>query len=269
MRPSIVFLGTGQGPDVVGKQIRGSGGIVIQTTEHQLHIDPGPGALVAARLNNINPRATTAILVSHPHLNHCNDINALIHAMTLAGLDKKGVLISNNLLVNGDILMRPYLTDFHKNCLEKYMVLKADQKAAIDDIEIKATPTEHSIDNLSFKINTPDFSLSYISDTGFKPELFKEHHGSEILVMNVVYPFDEKAKYNLNSDDAVKIINKLKPKLAIITHFSAKMLEADILLEARKINKETSTQVVAAKDGMAINPLTYSSKKKQMLLSGY
>ncbi|MBW2970876.1 MBL fold metallo-hydrolase [Candidatus Woesearchaeota archaeon] len=269
MRPSIIFLGTGQGADVVGKQILGSGGIVVQTADHQIHIDPGPSSLLMARENHVNPRATTSILVSHSHINHCNDVNVLIDAMTLSGLDKKGVLISNNLLINGDILTRPYLTEFHKHCLEKYMVLKEGQKAAIDDIEIMATATKHSVECIGFRIDSPDFILSYLADTEFVPEHVKQHQGCDILILNVVYPFEAKKENNLNSADAVKIINKLRPKLAIVTHFSKQMLDADILLESRRINRETKAQVVAAKDGMAINPLTYSSKRTQTLLKGF
>ena len=101
MASSIVFLGTGTGPYVVGKQTRAAGGIIVQVEDHQFHIDPGPGALTSAVSCGINLRATTAVFVSHNHIYHCNDVNALIDAMTYSGFDKKGVLISNSTVVNG------------------------------------------------------------------------------------------------------------------------------------------------------------------------
>ena len=52
--PSIIFLGTGGDEFVVGKQLRGSGGIVVQVEGYQFHIDPGPGALIKARQAGIN-----------------------------------------------------------------------------------------------------------------------------------------------------------------------------------------------------------------------
>ncbi len=269
MQPSIIFLGTGSKSIVLGKQLRGTGGIVIRADEHQFHIDPGPGALNMAKEHYVNMRENTCVLVSHPHIGHCNDVNAVIGAMTHSGLDKKGVLVSNSLLINGDNFIRPYVTEFHKGCLEKYVVLSAGQKLGIDDIEIKATTTKHSIDNIGFKFFMSQFTLSYLSDTAYTPELIDEHKDSEILILNVVNPFGEKTKYNLNSDNAVKIIENLKPKLAIITHFSIKMLKADPLIEARKINQETKKQVIAAKDGMVINPLSYSAKRKQQTLKSY
>ena len=49
MQAKIIFLGTGGDSIVVGKQLRASGGIILQIDDNQFHIDPGPGALVRAR----------------------------------------------------------------------------------------------------------------------------------------------------------------------------------------------------------------------------
>ncbi|MDP6600597.1 MAG: MBL fold metallo-hydrolase, partial [Candidatus Woesearchaeota archaeon] len=84
---SIIFLGTGGDSYVVGKQLRASGGIILQINDDQYHIDPGPGALVMAKETGVNLRANTALFVTHNHLNHCNDINAVIDAMTYGGFD--------------------------------------------------------------------------------------------------------------------------------------------------------------------------------------
>jgi len=45
---SIRFLGTGGARFVVAKQIRASGGMWMRFGETQIHVDPGPGALVRA-----------------------------------------------------------------------------------------------------------------------------------------------------------------------------------------------------------------------------
>ena len=263
MQPSLVFLGTGQGPEVVAKQLRGSGGIVIRYGDNQLHIDPGPSSLRMAKMCDVSPRETSCILVSHPHLNHCNDVNTCINSMTYGGLDKRGVLISTNQLINGEGSAGPYLTDFHKQCLEKYMVLKESQRAAIDDIEIRATKTFHPIENIGFQILTPEFGISYLSDTAYNEELVEQHKDSEILILNVTNPFSLRAETNLNSDDATRLIKQLKPRLAIISHFSIKMLQADPMLEARDISKESGVQVIAANDGYSLNPSNYSVRKRQ------
>ncbi len=91
IRTSIIFLGTAGDPFVVSRQLRSSGGIIIQIGENQFHIDPGPGALVMAKQYGVNLRENTAILVSNNKLYHANDVNAVIDAMTYSGFDKKGV----------------------------------------------------------------------------------------------------------------------------------------------------------------------------------
>ena len=53
MENKITFLGTGGDAFVIGKQIRASGGIILQAEGLQFHIDPGPGALVKAAENGI------------------------------------------------------------------------------------------------------------------------------------------------------------------------------------------------------------------------
>ncbi len=266
----ILFLGTGAQSIVVGKQIRASGGIIIQSGESQLHIDPGPGALVRAREYGVNLRENTALLVSHNHLGHCNDVNAVIDAMTYSGLDRQGVLIGNETLINGAEDILPYLTKFHKNCLEKVMVLKEGQRVGIYDVEIKAMPSVHSEPNtIGFRILTPDFNLVYTSDTDYSNKLIDAYKDCDILILNVVNPTQFKTTGNLCTEDAIKIIEKVKPRLSIITHFGIKMVEADPINEAREIQKQTKEQVIAAKDGLSINPATYAAKSQQKSLKLY
>ncbi len=266
----IVFLGTGAGKVVRAKQLRATGGFILQVAGNQFHIDPGPGALVCAKQNKINPRENTAVIVSHAHLGHCNDVNAVIDAMTYSGFDKQGVLLANQTVINGTDEIRPYLTEYHKNCVEKMMVIKENQKAGINEVEILAIKAKHNDPNaLGFKFLTPEFTLTYTGDTEYSNELIEQYKNTDILILNVKYPSDKKEKNNLCSADAVNIIKKTNPKLAIITHFGEKMIYADPIYEAREIQKETGCQVIAAKDGTVISPGSYSALMKQKSLKSY
>lgn len=266
MVSSIIFLGTGGDHYVYGKQYRASAGIVVQVDDTQFHIDPGPGTLVRAAQNNINLRATTAILVSHNHLGHSNDVNALISAMTYSGLDKKGILISNNSFVNGNQNMKPALTDYHRNCFEKIMVLEPGKRIGVENIEVAALPTKHlDAEGIGFKIYTPYFVMAYSGDTKYFNDLTNAYDGSDILILNVTNPGDEKSD-KLNVEDTVKIVAKVKPRLVIITHFGIKMIKEDPIIQAREIQRRTGVQTIAAKDGMVITPGTYSAKSRQKTL---
>lgn len=267
MPSRIVFLGTAGNISVVAKQARTSGGFIVQVDDIQLHIDPGPGALTNAALCNINVRAHTALLVTHAHLNHANDLNALINAMTLNGLDNHGVLVAPESVVNGTEKIKPVLNEQSAKHLEKILVAQPDKKIAIENIEIQPLATKHTDPHaVGYKIFTPHFVLTYSGDTDYIPELGELYAKSDILVLNCQHP-DKTKESGLCSNDVIKILNKAKPQLCILTHFSQKMLDANPLYETREIKKQTSVQVIAAEDGMIIDPGSYSAELKQKTLN--
>ncbi len=270
MQPKLIFLGTGGDAIVTGKQIRSAGGIILQVENNQFHIDPGPGAVARARDYGVNLRNNVAVLVSHNHMNHCNDINAVISAMTLGGLDRKGVLVTNKTAYNGNPDMEPVLTRYHRGMIERSLILEAGQRVGINEVEIRGTRAHHSEpETIGFKFLTPNFALGYTSDTGYSSDLIEDFSGADIMIFNVVNPRDKKDKFQLNVEDVLRLLPEIKPKLAIITHFGIKMEETDILNEARTIQKLTKIQTIAAKDGMAINPVSYSVSLRQKTLNLY
>jgi ribonuclease BN (tRNA processing enzyme) len=270
MEPNIVFLGTGGDAIVVGKQVRASGGIVLQLAEFQLWLDPGPGALVRALQYDVNVRETTAVCVSHSHTNHANDLNALLGAMTYNGMDIRGVLVANETVVNGSEAEQPVLTKFHHNLVERVIVARPGQKIGVEDIEIHALKARHTDEHaIGFKFFTPGFILSYSADTGYSSEIAEQYRKSDILILNTVHPAGSKADDNLTAEDAVRIVRTAEPKLAIITHFGTKLLQYDPIQAARDIQRETKLQVIAAKDGLVLNPLSYSANMKQKTLNLY
>jgi phosphoribosyl 1,2-cyclic phosphodiesterase len=60
--------------------------------ETQIQVDPGPGALVRAlsALPPCVPQELDAIVLSHKHLDHAGDVNAMIEAMTSGGFRPRG-----------------------------------------------------------------------------------------------------------------------------------------------------------------------------------
>jgi len=254
----IVFLGTGTGSSMVGKQIRASGGIVIDSGNIQLHIDPGPGSLVKAKDAKVNARETTALLISHNHINHCNDINAMIDAMTLSGLDARGVLLAPASVVDESIL-----TEFHKGCLERVIIVDEGKKIGIEDVEIDVTPCNHSVECVGFKLTFPRFTVGYSGDTTYSKKLIEAYTNTDILILNV----GGEAEHNLGMDNAIKLATEIKPNLLILNHFSADL--KDPLQMARDVQRETRIQTIAAKDNLDINPIYYAKSLRQKNLKSY
>ncbi len=188
--------------------------------------------------------------------------------MTHNGLDKYGVVVANETVVNGCDGLRPMLTDFHKNCLERVLIMKPGQKVGINNTEIHALHAFHDDPNtIGFKFFTPNFVLAYSSDTKYSKDIVEQYANSDILILNVTYPFGTDKRELLDSDAATKILQKTKPRLAVLTHFGKRMFSADPLCEAREIQKKSGVQVISAKDGMIINPTSYSAQLRQKTLN--
>ena len=249
MKNSIIFLGTGGDSIVVGKQIRGSGGIVFQFEGNQFHIDPGPGTLVRMKQFDVNPRETTAVLVSHNHLTHAGGLNELISAMTYSGIDRRGVLACDEETLHGSNIEFPAVSKYHKAMVERFIALKSGMRIGINEVNIVATTAKHTPTSVGFKFSTEKFVVSYISDTDYCKELVQEHKGVNVMIINCKYPLGLSQKGHLNSEDVVKLLEQTKPKLAIITHFGKDMVEANPVYQARDMSKMTDIQIIAAEDG--------------------
>jgi ribonuclease BN (tRNA processing enzyme) len=247
------------------KQQRATGGILLQVGDQQVHIDPGPGALLRKQEQGIELDKTTAVLVSNTSLEHSNDINVILSALSKPG-EQNGVLVAANSMVNpGGGFMEKC-----KEWIKSLHPVKPGDLVKLGNLNVQALPTKHEDEHaLGFKMFTDDFVMSYSSDTEYSQTIAKAYEGSDILILNVTQPMIGKQKNNLNADDAKKIIEQIKPKLAILTHFGEEMLESNPLYEARDIQKITGIQTIAAYDGLKIDPMSYSAISTQKSLHYY
>ena len=270
MQPKITFLGTAGGRFAVGRQLRATGGFILQCEGEQIHIDPGPGALLRARQYGVDLEKNTMLLVSHGHIDQCNDMNIVIDVMTQGGITKRGVLIGNKTVIDGTDEEHPYLTKYHRKCLSNVFSLEPGKKVGVNKVTVVGTNTKHDEKyGIGFRIITPKFTLGYTSDTGWFRGIEKEYKGCDVMVINNLRAFGKKMRTHFSSTESVNLLQKLKPKLAIIQHFGKTMLKANPMYEAREIHKQSGVPTIAATDGLQIDPLTYSSKAYQKTLGGY
>ncbi len=250
---SIVFLGNGGGRVVLSTQMVSTAGFVMNVDGKQVFVDPGPGALLRARECKMQASRTDIIFVSHHHLDHSNDVNAVIDSMTLGGVHQKGILVGTSTLVNGSETESPMLTKAHKGWLKECFVLNAGDKIKIGELNFTATKTQHDTENIGFVLETKGGKIGYTSDTAPFDGLAKQYEGCDLLILNVLRPGEQKWKTHLCSEDVVNILKDVKPKLAIIRGYGAKMVKAHPAYEAREIQKRTGVQTVAAYDGMRVD----------------
>jgi ribonuclease BN (tRNA processing enzyme) len=270
MTNSIIFLGTGGDSIVVGKQLRASGGIVLQLEDNQFLLDPGPGCLVMAKQANINIRETVGVFVSHAHTNHSDDINSVLEALSVSGLDRIGVLVASKKVINGDEKEIPALKKRSHEFVERVLDVGAGTRIGINSINIHTTKAQHyDTESIGFLFETPKYKIGYTADTEYTEEIAQQYKDCQILIINCKYPLEEKGTGHLSTIDVIEFLKKAKPRLAVITHFGIKMLQADPMFQAREIQRASGVEVLAATDGLTINPMSFAGKMKQESLDDF
>ena len=246
MEDVITFLGAGGARFVVLNQILASGGIWLDLSGTKILLDPGPGSLVQSTKRKLSTKDLDAIILSHRHLDHSADTNIMVEAMTQGGFKPHGWLFAP-----ADALeIEPVIFSYLKSYLDGTEVLKEGGSYSIGNVSF-TTPIRHvhAVETYGIIFRTDKYTFSYIADSRYFDGLCSAYRG-ELLIMNVVrldadHPWD-----HLSVPDARLIINELKPKVAILTHFGMTMWRAKPWVVAEKLSQETGVRVLAARDGM-------------------
>lgn len=247
----IIFLGSGGGRWVTITQKMRTGGFRIHASKN-MHVDPGPGALVNLQEANISPLSTDAIIVSHCHPDHYTDAEVLIEAMTHGATKQRGVLACSESVLVGKDNLGPAISKYHQSKLGELAILKSGKEFNICDIKVEALPTRHSDPTtVGLKFHTQYGILTYTSDTEYFKGISENYSNSRIMILNAIRPGSDRIPWHLCVDDAIKIISEVEPELAILTHFGMKMRGiAD--MEAKRVKKETGVKTISAKDGFRV-----------------
>jgi ribonuclease BN (tRNA processing enzyme) len=243
---TITFLGTAGARFVVVRQFLASGGAWLNLGNTQILLDPGPGCLVHATKKKLDPTKLAAIILSHKHLDHSGDINIMIEAMTDGGTKKRGMVFAPADALNPDPVILSYLRSY----LQSIQVLTEGGSYVIDDVSFK-TPIRHKhpVETYGFVFQTPRHTFSWITDTRYFDDL-ASHYEGDLLIINVVRLNSGAPLDHLSLPEVKALIEKLKPKVAILTHFGMTMWQAKPWELAKNLTEELEITVMAARDGM-------------------
>ena len=262
MEDQLVILGSGGGRHHIRTQYRATGGILYKFNRIQAHIDPGPGAIIRISQYGEDLLKTELFIATHAHVDHYNDLSALIESSREVLHDKqynyfkKGTLITTN-----DVLR--YISGYHLNMLERIIPFKAGDRLLYKNVEVIGTKTIHSpnMEGFGVRFNLKDYSIAFTSDTRVFEGFSDQFSGVNIMILNLLRPDSIKCKRHLCTDEVIPFLNKIEPSLnsLIITHFGAYMdspisPKNFVSSQVEKIRKKTNIKnVIAAKDGLKIN----------------
>ena len=246
LRDTITFLGTAGARFVVARQLLASGGAWLRFGDTQILLDPGPGSLVQATRRGLDPARLKAIILSHRHLDHSGDINVMIEAMTEGGTKRRGMVFVPADALGQDSVILSYLQSYP----EDIQLMSEGGSYVVHDVHF-TTPVRHRhpVETYGFIFRTPRHTFSWITDTRYFGDLANQYRG-ELLIMNVVRLNSDAPVEHLSLTDAKRIIEELRPRIAILTHFGMTMLQAKPWELASELSGETGTTVIAARDGL-------------------
>jgi len=242
----ITFLGIAGARFVVTRQFLASGGAWLSLGNTQILLDPGPGSLVQAAKRKLDPSKLEAIILSHKHLDHSGDINIMIEAMTNGGKKKRGIVFTPADTLNQEPVILSYLRSYP----ERVEILTEGGSYKLANISFE-TPIRHRhpVETYGFIFRTARHTFSWITDTKYFDEL-PSYYVGELLIINVVRLTPGAPIDHLSLPEAKGIIEEIKPKTAILTHFGMTMWRAKPWELAQKLTMETGITVIAARDGM-------------------
>jgi ribonuclease BN (tRNA processing enzyme) len=244
----VTFLGTGGGRMVVLNQMRHSGGFWLRLGGVNILQDPGPGSLVMAYKQMLRPSSLDAIVLSHRHIDHSNDINVMIEAMTGGGFHPRGHVIVPPDCLNKDPVVLQYVRPF-----TEIVEIKEGMKISVRDINISfPIRTMHQVETFGAIYEFNSMRLGYIPDTEYFPDISRPFKKIDFLIINVVRMTTDKRIRHLNMREAADLIGSIKPKLAILTHFGLQVLKASPDRQAKLISERTGVRTIAANDGLSV-----------------
>ena len=251
MSSRLTFLGTAGTRYVVIRQQRASGGLWLESNGTRVLIDPGPGSLLRCLQNDppLDPEQLDGIILTHRHIDHANDINIMVEAMTVGGSRREGAL-----LVPGDAISEeaPSVLPYVRNYVPRIEVLEANQSYSINGIVVDTGPRHiHPVETYGLRFRLPELTLGLVVDTRWFEELPAEFEGCEVLVINTVLmkPIHAGSIFHLAVSEAEDLIRAVRPRQALLTHFGRSVLETGPERVAGEIGERTGVEVIAAEDG--------------------
>lgn len=251
----IKFMGTAGARFVVSKQLRHSAGTWCSLQGLNILVDPGPGTLARcfASRPKLDPEKLDAIILTHRHLDHSTDINVMIEAMTQGTFNHRGALFAPADAVGGE---EPVVFRHTRRSVERLELLREGSRYRIDGVEFAAPVRHrHPVETYGLTFHLPCGRISWISDTAFFPGLIDRYMPSDLLILNVMLyePLPVKEIQHLDLQSARVLIEAIKPRVAVITHFGMSMLRQQPRLLAQQLSESTGIRVIAATDGMKLD----------------
>lgn len=215
-------------------------------------IDPGPGSLIRIFERGLEPRDLDAVILSHRHLDHVADVSSVVESATDSNKNKLDLLLAPYDALEGE---DPVVLKYTKKGFKRVEIISMENTYHLNEITIKPLiPHIHQgAEVYSLEFEYKDKVFIYVPCGRFYEDmLYAYPKNPDLMVFNTTFVKPNLNYYHLSAEDVERIIEKVKPKKSVLTHFSIYMLKAVPKKVAEEIMMKTGLEVIAAEDGMKV-----------------
>ncbi len=250
----LVVLGSGS---TVPHPFRTSSAYWLETARGNLLLDcsaTAPSRMAACGVDWPN---LDAIWVSHFHMDHCGGLGPLLagvkHAPQMKSRTKplrifgpRGLrdLIDRLNNVNNYRLLEQVFP------VEIVEVIELEEFEILPDVEAVVMKTLHTDESHAIHIRNGDTTLVYSADTGFDKRISAFGRNVDLLILECTFLKNKPVEKHLELAEAIFLINKAKPKRAMLTHFYPEW--DDVNFNKEVANHSPMCEVIEAVDGLVV-----------------
>ncbi len=237
-----------------------TGGFLMRSAGRSIIVDPGANTMSFLRRHGIDPYEITDVAASHAHDDHVGDLSFAVSAALSLGLGQVSdatIIVCPGLVDYSEAQSTRYgftLPSFafdqsvavlspverHVATIDGVAVNSTPSVALPGGVSVRATPTHHgAVEGIGFVFDTVCGRLAYSGDTGYFPELEERYAGADVLWLNLntLALRDRKGSAVDEAQDSETVANHLgyvgvcrlieavRPSVAIVSHFGAQLLD--------------------------------------------
>ncbi len=265
----LVFLGTGaaEGVPVLGcscsncqaarqrspRSGRQRASLLVQTNRLSVLIDAP--LEIRQQLSRQDMPKIDVILITHWHIEHWIGLVELQHwdrELTRGKRETFEVFMNKNAYNEFETILNPLLRTCSPLLNKVIRARKAEEYKPFIRGNVKITPVGlyHEIPSTGYIINAGGKKISYLLDTGedIPVETLGLAQGSDVVVLDC--NFEKRlSKYHLDIMSAIKLVDRIKPKLTYLSHISHRNLPYEKL---EGFLAKSNASIIPAYDGLKV-----------------
>jgi phosphoribosyl 1,2-cyclic phosphodiesterase len=152
----------------------------------------------------------------------------------------------------------PLILNYAINFPGQIVVIEENKRYQVGNFEFLTSVRHiHPAETYGIKFNFHGRSVALLSDTRYFPEL-ADFYRVDLLIISVVFYQPRPGVDHLSFADVESLLDKIRPKRTILSHFGMTMLKAKPHLLAEDLSARLKLKVAAAYDGMTLTDNDFS-----------